>query len=79
MNLTEKSVDFIQVHGLRFVIWMVAMNFLDEALLPLSLWYFGKPALAVVSMLGDLDFITYPSYFFFANLISKLKHGGLRI
>ena len=59
-----KSWSSLLKQGVGFLVYAFIVNMLDEVLIPATLSYFGHPALGGLALLGDLDWLTYPLYFF---------------
>lgn len=67
----KQFLQWLKTYGVGFVIYAIGMNVLDEVFLPLLLAYFGHPYAGGLLVLGDLDWLTYPFYFFIPVLIKR--------
>ena len=65
----SQFLNWIKRYGPSFVIYALAMNILDEVFIPGLLAYFGHPIMGSLFLIGDLDWLTYPLYFLFTNVI----------
>ncbi|HLF54597.1 MAG TPA: hypothetical protein VI612_02670 [Candidatus Nanoarchaeia archaeon] len=46
-----------------FVVYAIAMDLLDDVLIPLAIGWLGHPVLGGLAFALDLDWLTYPAYF----------------
>ena len=63
-----RIMPWLKAYGLGFVVYAVAMNVLDEVMLPLVFAYFGYPFQGALFMLADMDWLTYPLYVVFRGV-----------
>lgn len=66
-----------RIHGPGFLAWAIAMDLLDEVVLPGALTLAGHPVLGGIAFAADLDWLTFPLYFAVLGLWRMLKHGGI--
>lgn len=72
-QIGRKMLKLGKEHGISFAIYAIIANAFDEIVIPAMFLYFGYPAISGLSLLADIDWITYPMYFMFVNIWQKLK------
>jgi hypothetical protein len=73
----RKLVRLARLHGPGFLAWAVAMDLLDEVVLPGALALAGHPVLGGLVLAADLDWLTFPLYFAILAAGKLLKQGGI--
>lgn len=63
MNVNAWFGSTAAKYGVAFVVYALAMDLLDDILIPGALALFGHPALGAAAFAADLDWITYPLFF----------------
>lgn len=61
-----------KMHGPTFLAYAIAMDVLDELIIPGMFAYLGFPALSIISLIADLDWMTYPAYFALVMIWQKI-------
>lgn len=83
-KIAMKIAELGKQHGAGFAVYAIAANILDEVVIPAVFLYLGYPAISGLSLLGDLDWLTYPLYFVIingwrkVNLMINLNGGGVQ-
>ncbi len=72
-QMKQKLLMLAKEHGIKFVVYIILMDLLDDYLIPSALTYFGHPVLGGIAFFGDLDWLTWPLYFVAVNAWKAMK------